>query len=176
MTATAPSLVRVPAGDPRYFAALDFLVDEAEVLDENRLDEWLTMLDDQLSYRMPVRVTQGREDGDGFVGRMAHFDDDRFTIELRVRRLDRFGWAEDPPSRTKRLVTNLRVHQVEDDPDALTVRSYLLLLRPRGDSSAHEVLAAERRDVLVRSGDRWRLRTREIRADQTSVGTMSLLL
>lgn len=167
---------RVPAGDPLYFAALDFLVNEAEALDENRLRDWLAMLDPGVRYRMPVRVTQSRADGDGFVGGMTHLDDDRFTLDLRVRRLDKFGWAEDPPSRTQRLVTNLRVARVNGSGDELALRSSLLVLRNRGRSPECELIAAERRDVIVRNEGAWHLRNREIRAVQANVGTMSLFL
>ena len=33
---------------------------EAEVLDERRLRDWLSLLADDVSYRMPVTVTAGR--------------------------------------------------------------------------------------------------------------------
>ena len=51
---------RVPPGDPLYNDVLDFLYEEAELLDDTRLDEWLNMMDEGLSYRMPVRLTVAR--------------------------------------------------------------------------------------------------------------------
>jgi len=58
--------VKIPLGDPAYNEILEFLYTEAELLDEGRELEWLDLLDEEISYRMPVRVTVGREDGPGF--------------------------------------------------------------------------------------------------------------
>ena len=97
-------------------------------------------------------------------------------LELRIRRLDTdFAWAEDPPSRTRRFVTNVRVEDGEEE-DELRVRSYLLLYRNRGDESAADLLSAERTDVLRNVDGRWLLRSRLIRLDQATVGTKNLAL
>ena len=40
---------------------------------------------------------------------MAHFDEDRYALDKRVERLlTEHAWTEDPPSRTRHLVTNVR--------------------------------------------------------------------
>ena len=40
---------------------------------------------------------------------MAHFDEDRYSLEKRVERLDGdHAWTEDPPSRTRHFVTNVQ--------------------------------------------------------------------
>ncbi|MDQ1499648.1 MAG: hypothetical protein QOI86_2988 [Actinomycetota bacterium] len=168
---------RVRSGEPAYCDALDFLLDEAEALDEHRYDEWLGMLHEDIQYRMPVRVTVHRADGDGFVGDMAHFDESYASLELRVRRLTTTAaWAEDPPSRARRLVTNVRVARTELPDTELRVSSYLLVMRSRWDSPKFEFILAERRDVLRWSDERWCLADREIRVEQSNLGTINLAL
>lgn len=156
---------RLVPGDPVYNAALDFLYTEAELLDDNRLVEWLAMLADELSYRMPMRVTRQRAEGDAFASGVTFFDDDLPTLTLR-RRLTESpnAHAEMPPTRSRRIVTNVRVEQLGDD---VFVRSSLLLLGSRWDSRSYEFLAARRNDVLRRFDDDLKLVRREILIDQT---------
>ena len=42
----------------------DFLVLEARMLDERRLDEWLDLLTDDIFYWMPIRSVVGRNEAD----------------------------------------------------------------------------------------------------------------
>lgn len=166
-SADAQSIPRpVAPGDPVYNGALDFLYTEAELLDENRLVEWLAMLADELSYRMPVRVTRQRGDGDDFAQGVTFFDDDLPTLSLRVRRLTESpnAHAEMPVTRSRRFVTNVRIEQLGDD---VLVRSSLLLLSSRWDSCSYEFLAARRNDVLRRFDHGLKLLRREILIDQT---------
>jgi 3-phenylpropionate/cinnamic acid dioxygenase small subunit len=164
----------------RQLEALDWLNHEAMLLDDGRFDEWLELLDEDVSYQMPVRLTRERGERPDMSFGNQSFLDDRSTLELRIRRLDtEFAWAEDPPSRTRRFVTNVRVEDADAGPGAdaeLRVRSYLLLYRNRGDETTADLLSAERSDVLRRVDGRWLLRERLIRLDQGTVGTKNLAL
>lgn len=167
MTA-APSL-------ERRLAAYDFLVAEAETLDERRYEDWLAMLTDDVRYRMPVRVTV-HGGGVSALEDMSHFDEDRYTLGKRVERLTgEHAWTEDPPSRVRRFVTNVRCAPGPAG-DEVAVRSYLLLFRSRGDARPPEWVAAERRDVLRAAGDTLRLRSREITVDESVLRTQNLAL
>src|SRR5688572_11640103 len=90
-----------------------FLYEEAELLDDRRLHDWLALLTDDIRYRMPTRDNRvRREQSKELSGEteMAYFDDDKRTLVQRVKRLDTgLAWAEDPPSRTRHLVTNVRI-------------------------------------------------------------------
>jgi PAH dioxygenase small subunit len=160
----------------RKLEATEWLDHEAQLLDDGDFQQWLELLTDDVDYQMPVRLTRERgESPDMSFGNQSFFEN-RTTLELRIRRLDTdFAWAEDPPSRTRRFVTNVRVEDGER-PDELRVRSYLLLYRNRGDESAADLLSAERRDVLRSVEGRWLLRSRLIRLDQATVGTKNLAL
>lgn len=148
---------------------------EAELLDDHRYRDWLALLADDLTYLAPVRTTR-RSDGRVDEERMFWFDENRATLELRVRRLETdVNWAEEPPSRTRRLVTNVRVRP-GPEPGAVAVRSNLLCYRNRGERPDFDLIAAERHDVLRADGGDWRLARREIRFDQGTLGTKNLAL
>jgi phthalate 3,4-dioxygenase beta subunit len=146
---------------------------EAELLDAYRLREWLDLLAPDVRYRMPVTVTSARGGNDARP-QMAHFDEDRYSLEKRVERLEgNHAWTEDPPSRTRRFVTNVRV-QPRRDPAVLTARSYLLLYRSRGDDRPAELLSASRTDELRKQDGDWRLAVRDIVVDDAVLRTQNL--
>ncbi|MEA2401149.1 MAG: hypothetical protein QOK00_1552, partial [Thermoleophilaceae bacterium] len=85
-----------------------------------------------------------------------------------------FAWAEAPPSRTRHLVTNVRVWHGEDD--SLEVESHFLLYRTRIELDV-EVLAGARQDTLVSGGPHgWLIRRRYILLDQTTTVNLSVML
>lgn len=167
---------RGPVSAEQRLAAYDFLVQEAETLDERRYEDWLRLLTDDVSYRMPVRATVHGGAGTGVLDGTHHFDEDRYTLGKRVERLTgEHAWTEDPPSRVRRFVTNVRCAPGPAG-DELTVRSYLLMFRSRGDARPPEWLAAERRDVLRSVGGELRLRSRDITVDESVLLTQNLAL
>lgn len=151
-----------------------FLHMEAELLDGHRYREWLELLDDDIHYTAPVR-TNRRSDGRVDAARMYWFNDNRNTLELRVRRFETdVNWAEEPRSRTRRVVGNVRVGDVTTD--TVEVASNLLCYRNRGNDVQGDLIAAERRDVLRRAEGPWRLLQREIRLDHATLSTKNLAL
>jgi 3-phenylpropionate/cinnamic acid dioxygenase small subunit len=161
--------------DPEYIDALVFLMTEAELLDGDELDTWLSLLAPEVDYVMPVQTSRLREDpGAGPAGSF-HIQEDRASLELRVKRLmeSTAAWSANPPPRTRRFVSNVRVRRTESAE--LAVSSYLLLLRSRHDEEAYELMSAERKDLLARTNDRGlELRRREITIDQTRLGVAHL--
>jgi 3-phenylpropionate/cinnamic acid dioxygenase small subunit len=152
----------------------EFLFMEAELLDAHDFKGWLEQLTEDIHYLMPVRVTREKTAGRGFDDRMAHMDEDYDSLEMRALRVDtEYAWAEEPPSRTRHFVTNVRVSTGDDD-DELAVRSNLLLYRTRGDVPAFDLLSAEREDVLRRVEGRWRLAKRTVYLDQSTVLTHNI--
>ena len=159
-----------------YAELHDLLIDEARLLDHNRADEWLQLLADDLIYRMPVRRTVYRRQGLGFDPLMAHFDDDYPSMALRVQRLHSdSAWAEDPPSRVRRFVSNVTVHET-DVANEYAVGSYLLMLRSRYDESSYDIISAQRDDVVRRTAEGWRIARRIIYTDQSLLGTPNLAI
>jgi phthalate 3,4-dioxygenase subunit beta len=162
---------RIGAADPRHGEIVDFLTDEAALLDDDLHLEWLELLTDDVEYKMPVRKTLYRKDGRGFDERNSHFDDDSLSLGLRVRRSVEISSAydRDPAPRIRRLVTNIVVHAT-DDPDEYAVTSYILLLRNRFDAPTYDMLSGKREDVIRRTDEGLRLARRLVLLDQSALG------
>jgi PAH dioxygenase small subunit len=166
---------RVLATDTLYAAVSEWLIEEAEMLDQGRFEDWLACLAPDVEYSMPVRESVSRADGDGVAADYSHFDENYASMSARVKRLATdSAWAESPPSRARRFVTNLRVRP--QDGGEVGVSSYLLVLRSRGDSPSYEILSCERRDVLRPDGPGFQLARREIIVDQATLGVVNLAL
>lgn len=167
------SPTRIPPGDPLYNEVLDFLNEEAELLDDDLLMEWLQLLTDDVSYRMPVRSTLQRNKGRGFDDEVTLFDDDKQRLTFRVRRILESPNAhiEWPATRSRRFVTNVRSQRQGDD---VLVRSSLLVLQSRWNRSDFDAFSAQRNDVLRRVDGALRLARREILMDQTVPSSPSL--
>lgn len=152
------------------FEVEEFLYREAALLDDRRLDEWLALLTDDIHYWMPIRrTTTAREVAAEFTspGDMAFFDDDKEMLTLRVRRLSvGRAWAEDPPSRTRRLVTNIRLLGINGDE--LTVGANFQLYRTRLDSE-EDCWVGRREDVLRRVEGNLMLARRHLYLEQTVI-------
>jgi 3-phenylpropionate/cinnamic acid dioxygenase small subunit len=165
---------RVPHGSEVYNEVADFVYDEAELLDERRHREWLDLLTDDIRYVVPVRITTAHSLDDSALSDMGHFDEDRYSLAKRVERFEtEFAWAEDPPSRTRRHITNIRVREREIENE-FAVRTNLLIFRSRGDIHEHDLLSAVRDDVLRRVGNQLRLASRYVLLDESVLRTQNL--
>src|ERR1700735_4188912 len=161
MRKALPSLPSLPFSDARHLAAHQFLVDEAYLLDAQQYEAWLDTLTDDVRYVMPVRVTTARGAGFDTSPGMAHFDEDKYSLSQRVARFaTEHAWTEDPPSRLRHFITNVRSFECDDDAQ-LRVESAELLFRSRGDVNDSALVSCGREDVLRRSGDRWLLAQRK---------------
>lgn len=148
----------------------EFLYAEADLLDSRRFDDWLELLADDIHYWMPVRrTTTAREVEREFTkpGGVAFFDDDKTLLTLRIKRLSvGRAWAEDPPSRTRHLITNVRV--LEADGDEVSVGSNFHLYRTRLNSEEDSWIG-RREDLLRRSDNGFKLARRHIFLEQTVI-------
>lgn len=159
-----------------HFEISQWLFAEAELLDQGRLRDWLALVSPSVRYLVPVRVTKPSGQGEGFQDSAAHFDDNYFLLEQRIRRLETdFAWAEDPPSRTRHILTNIRIRPTEQDDEVLAV-SNLLLHRTRGDIAQPEQLVGERHDRLVRSDGGWKLAARTVYLDHSTLPMQNLAI
>ena len=151
-----------------------FIYHEAELLDTHQHADWLELWDEQASYRMPVRVTHTKRQRDlEFQENFGHFDETKEMLSMRIKRLDTStAWAEDPPSRTRHFVTNLRIKSLANEQYEL--KTNLMLYRNRSDSAEHDILSAERLDIVHKVSGEWRLLKRTIYMDQSTLGTLNL--
>jgi PAH dioxygenase small subunit len=155
------------------FAVQDFLVAEAELLDDRRFEEWLELFTADVAYVAPIRVTR-RAPNPTVVDDIGFFDENLHSLTLRVKRLRTdVAWAEDPPSHTRRFVTNIRVRPGPSDEE-FDVRSSLMLFRSRGDMGAYDLIVGERFDVLRTVEGQMRIARRRVVLDQSSLSTKNL--
>ena len=164
----------LPFNDIRHMQAHRFLVDEAYLLDAQRYSEWLDTMTDDIRYVMPVRVTTARAAAFDTCPGMAHFDEDKYSLAQRVARFTtEHAWTEDPPSRLRHFITNVRTFAGEDSQH-VTVESAELLFRSRGDVNDSALLSCGREDVLRWCEDRWKLARRKIIVDESVLWMQNL--
>jgi ethylbenzene dioxygenase beta subunit len=126
-------------------------------------------------YQIPIRQTVERARGNGVIEGTFHLDERYGSLESRVRRNETsYAWAEDPPSRTRHHVTNIRVSACDDG--SVRVRSNILIYRTRWDQTEPQLLGGERFDVMRREDGELRLCERIVVLDLTAIGTHNLSL
>ena len=152
-----------------------FLYEEAEILDDRRMREWLDLFADDVRYTMPTRDNRVRREQSQELareGEMFYFDDDKPMLVARVKRLETgMAWAEDPPSRTRHLVTNVRIEPTGDGE--YRVRSAFILYRTRLRTDEN-LFVGRRTDLLRRTAAGWRIARREIVLDQNVIMAKNL--
>ena len=157
-----------------------FLYREARLLDTRRFAEWLELLTGDIRYWMPTRSNRypvnskaisildaSRYEEEEISGEdeLAFMEETKKTLQMRVARLDTgMAWAEDPPSRTRHIITNIEVEQT-DVPDQLQVYSNFLMYRNRGERD-EDFYVGSREDVLRREAGELRICYRKIVLDQ----------
>ncbi len=152
----------------------DFLYREALALDERRFRDWLEFLADDIIYEVPVRVTrEGLADWE-LSPTSRIFDDNKQTLEVRVRRLETdFSWAEQPPSRTRHYITNVIV-DFTDEADEFLVSSNCFIYRSRGDDPNPSLYSLFRKDTIRRTVDGWRVARRWAALDQSLINAHNM--
>jgi p-cumate 2,3-dioxygenase beta subunit len=105
----------------------DFLFAEADLLDNWRLDEWLRLFDQERGgYYMPTTDLPNGDSGTA----LYLIADDMPKLRSRVQQLlGGLTWAENPRSRTRHMVSNVRI--VGSEGEALLVRANFVVFRMR---------------------------------------------
>ena len=123
---------------------------------------------------MPLRVNRGRGVQPDYSLETEIFCDDLPSLRLRIDRLlTEYAWAEDPPSRTRHLISNVRVGATSN-PNEFDVRSNFLVYRNRGNATEGDIFSGKREDLLRKVNGHWRLAKRTILLDQAVIGSRNL--
>jgi p-cumate 2,3-dioxygenase beta subunit len=132
----------------------DFLYGEAALLDGWQLDQWLELFTDDCCYRVPPTDRPDAVPGvDAFL-----IDDDRRSLQQRVESLQkRSAHAEWPHSRTRRIVSNVRLGA--QDGESALVHANFIVARVRYGEVALYVGRYEHRLVVNRGALRFAERT-----------------
>lgn len=158
-----------------------FYYAEAELLDQHRYLQWVDLFADDVHYWVPTRQTKTNRERDTEVAgpdEVSFIDDGKFYLVGRARRYSSgVSWSEEPPSRTRRLITNVRI-TVDPASEELTVASNFYVYRSRLERH-QDWFVGERIDVLrradiARTGYPFVIASRKIVLEQTTLLSPSL--
>jgi len=112
----------------------DLLFEEAELLDDWELDKWLALYTEDSAYYVPSTDLPRDANPDKSLFYIA---DDRIRMEERVIRLmKKTAYSEYPRSRTRHLVSNVRIKQT--DGDEITASAAFVTYRTKnGNTDAY---------------------------------------
>jgi 3-phenylpropionate/cinnamic acid dioxygenase small subunit len=157
-----------------------FLYREARLLDERRFRDWLELFTDDVRYWMASRSNRYPrnskaisildperyvEDDVGREDELAVLDETKATLTGRIDRLDTgMAWAEDPPSRTRHMISNIEVEAGNAEGE-LRVYSNFIVYRSRAETEEDFYVGA-RQDLLRRVDGAWKIAHRKLVLDQ----------
>lgn len=179
-------MLRDNTPDLKYLHAVrtveDFLYFEADLLDERKYTEWLTLLSDDIRYRVPLRknmkFSQSHRDVSD-ENDMSWMDDDKETLVKRVKQImTGVHWAEEPQSRVSHLVTNVRIENAAEALQGATewsISSRVLVHRNRLETET-DYFIGRRRDVLRVGPEGFQLARRTVILDQSTLLAKNLTI
>jgi p-cumate 2,3-dioxygenase beta subunit len=151
----------------------DFLYAEAELLDDWKLGEWLALFSEDAAYQVPATDLDDNATPDD---NLFYIADDHTRLKERVLRLEKRGaHAEQPRSKTRHLVTNIRVQPLADGE--VSVRAAFVVYRAKG--GLLDAFVGHSRYTLRPDGEGFRIREKRCALDMDGLrpqGRISILL
>ena len=151
----------------------DLLYHEAWLLYHDRLEEWLTLSTDQIRYWAPIRTNTPRGSEDwSRPSTLAHFDEDKASLAMRVQRI-RTGasHADEPPARVRHLVSNIRIVAAHDEMANVT-SNFIVFKSRRGREES--LFVGCREDRWQRIDGVWKLEERLIVLDHDVIENVTV--
>jgi p-cumate 2,3-dioxygenase beta subunit len=144
----------------------DLLFHEADLLDAWRLDDWLQLLTEDVTYYVPPTDKPDADHRDT----LFIIADDAVRLRERVIRLkDPDCHAEFPPSRTRRVISNVRIAQI--DGDVVSIAANFIVYRNRRSEPAR-VFVGQYRHKLKRQAGRLKIAERRAIIDAEELGVL----
>jgi len=161
-----------------HFQIQRFLFAEARLLDDRQYDKWVALFTDDVQYWAPTRRVRSvsSEPGDNSVENELSSETEPYNLneslielQIRVSRIHtaRQLWCENPPARNRHIVTNVEAWEGEQSNE-FHVRSNFIVFHGRFDHKGNTFFG-ERRDVLRRLDDSFKIARRKIILDSTVV-------
>lgn len=151
----------------------DLLYLEADLLDAWKLKDWLKLYTEDAEYEVPSADLPGDADP---ATSLFYIADDRFRLEERVVRLNKKTmWSEYPRSKTRHLVTNVRL--LGSDNDELRVRAAFAVYRTKWGNT--DIYVGSYEYLLRETGEGLRIRKKRSILELDSLrpqGRVSILL
>ena len=133
--------------------AEDFLYEEALMLDEKRYADWVDLFTEDAIYWVPAN----NFDNDPSQHVSLMYDNHSRLKERLARMQHPYFWPQDPPSRTSRLIGNVRA--LESDGDELLVESRFQMLELRRETRHFAGTCHHR---LLTSDGSWKIRRKTV--------------
>ena len=157
-----------------YLTIQRFLYREAALLDRRDYRGWMSLLAEDVTYRVSAQVNR-----DADVGPLPYAIIDETAARLRARleqvATAKLTHAENPPTLTRRMVSNVLVTRSDRDNEYM-VTSNLLIFRTRPEVPEGALYAGERADILRRVNGTLLIARREVVLDHAVLqGNISTL-
>jgi 3-phenylpropionate/cinnamic acid dioxygenase small subunit len=164
----------VDVDNDTYLAIQRFLYREAALLDHRNYRGWMALLTDDVVYRVSAQVNREAD-----VGPLPYAIIDETAARLRARLEQvanaKLTHAENPPTLTRRMVSNVLAARGDRDNEFM-VTSNLLIFRTRPETPEGALYAGERADVLRRVNGTLLIARREVTLDHAVLqGNISTL-
>ena len=147
------------------------------MLDRFRLRDWLNILTDDIRYRVPIRTNravQGRPAIEVSESDML-LDEDKRTLTQRVVRLETgHAWAEEPRSRSRHLVTNVRVRLAAREHEFVATSNFIAY-RNRLEVE-QDFFVGTREDVLRLDAGSFKIASRLVLLDQAVITAKNMTI
>lgn len=159
-----------------WYGVQQFYAREAHLLDDREFHQWLDLMTEDIFYWMPMRRNRLRKEMKQEItgpGELAYFEESKRSLQVRVARLDTgMAWAEDPPSRTRHIVSNIMIDGSPGNTE-IGVQSSMLVYRTALEKEI-EFFVGYREDVLRDVGGEWKLAKRTIVLDEATLSEKNL--
>ena len=154
-----------------HYEISQFLYREAKLLDDWKFREWLDVMADDVSYVLRTTPNAQTRDRRRSVEPPTTwvFNDNKHLLERRVARLETgMAWAEEPPSRTTHMVSNVIVEPTEVEGEYDVYVTYLLYRTQKEKDVT--IYCGKRHDKIrkVEGGLGWQIFDRKITLDQVT--------
>ena len=157
---------KLPASTVSRAEVEELFYHEADLLDSWRLDDWLGLLTEDATYYVPPN---DKPDADHRYTLFTVADDIVRLRERVIRLKDPNCHAEFPPSRTRRLISNVRV--IGADGELVSVAANFIIYRHRRNETPR-VFVGHYRYKLKRQGGRLKIAERRAILDAEELGLM----
>lgn len=160
-----------------YHELSQFMYMEAQLIDDWNFRGWLDILAEDIHYTLRTITNAQTRDRRRSVAPPSTwvFNDTKHLLERRVARLETgMAWAEEPPSRTRHLITNIRIEPTELEGEYTVYTNYLLHRSQKEKDIAIYVGKRIDRVRKVEGGLGWQICKREITLDQATYTTHNL--
>lgn len=159
-----------------------FYYQEARLLDSRQYQQWFALVTEELRYIVPSRVNvmvnnreRGNEDMISVERELEGADSDGCPLReegylqmmVRVERAFKMNsWSENPPARTRRLVSNVEILADEDNALKVISNFHMHYARPGNNNYLY---AGQRRDTLCRVDGHYKIAHREVVLDYANI-------